>query len=149
MYQKLILIGNTGKDPEIIDLRGGNILAKTSLATSRRYKDKQGQKQEETEWFNLVFFGSLADIVEKYVKKGDKLQVEGRLKTRSWETDRGERKYATEVIVEGMNMLGGQAQGQPASRSTRSSHPNKPEDLGHPPLEGAQRVEEEDDDLPF
>lgn len=102
---KVILIGNVGKDPEIKSFEGGNKVANFSLATSEKFKDKNGQKQEKSEWHNIAIWGKLADVVERYVKKGDKIYLEGKLTTRSWEKD-GEKKYMTEVVCNQMTMLG-------------------------------------------
>lgn len=103
---KVILVGNIGKDPEVRETKAGNI-ANMVMATSERYTDKSGQKQEKTEWHNLVVFGKLVDIVSKYVKKGDKLYVEGSITTRKWEDKEGNTRYTTEVKVRELTMLGG------------------------------------------
>ena len=124
---KVILLGNIGKDPEVRETKSGNI-ANLTMATSERYTDKSGQKQEKTEWHNLVVFGKLADIVAKYVKKGDKLYVEGSITTRKWEDKEGNTRYTTEVKVRDLTMLGGgEKKAQPA----------------------AVAVGEDEDDLPF
>lgn len=103
---KVILLGNIGKDPEVRETKAGNV-ANMVMATSERYTDKSGQKQEKTEWHNLVVFGKLADIVAKYVKKGDKLYVEGSITTRKWEDKEGNTRYNTEIKVRDLTMLGG------------------------------------------
>jgi len=103
---KVILLGNIGKDPEVRETKAGNIVNLT-MATSEKYTDKSGQKQENTEWHNLVVFGKLADVVAKYVKKGDKLYVEGSITTRKWEDKEGNTRYTTEVKVRDLTMLGG------------------------------------------
>ncbi len=103
---KVILLGRIGKDPEVKHMENGNMVASFSIATSEKYKDKSGEVKETTEWHNCVFWGKPAEIVEKYVKKGDMLYVEGKLKTRSWEKD-GVTKYATEVIGNAIQMFGG------------------------------------------
>ena len=103
---KVILLGNIGKDPEVRETKSGNI-ANLVLATSERYTDKSGQKQENTEWHNLVVFGKLADVVAKYVKKGDKLYVEGSITTRKWEDKEGNTRYNTDIKVRDLTMLGG------------------------------------------
>jgi len=106
MVNKVQLLGNIGKDPEVRETKAGNI-ANMVMATSERYTDKSGQKQEKTEWHNLVVFGKLADIVAKYVKKGDKLYVEGSITTRKWEDKEGNTRYTTEVKVRDLTMIGG------------------------------------------
>ena len=103
---KVILLGNIGKDPEVRETKAGNIVNMV-MATSEKYTDKSGQKQENTEWHNLVVFGKLADVVSKYVKKGDKLYVEGSITTRKWEDKEGNTRYTTEVKVRDLTMLGG------------------------------------------
>lgn len=103
---KVILLGNIGKDPEVRETKAGNIVNMV-MATSEKYTDKSGQKQEKTEWHNLVVFGKLADVVSKYVKKGDKLYVEGSITTRKWEDKEGNTRYTTEVKVRDLTMLGG------------------------------------------
>jgi single-strand DNA-binding protein len=103
---KVILLGNIGKDPEVRETKAGNI-ANMVMATSEKYTDKSGQKQENTEWHNLVVFGKLADVVSKYVKKGDKLYVEGSITTRKWEDKEGNTRYNTEIKVRDLTMLGG------------------------------------------
>ena len=103
---KVTLIGRVGKDPEVRNLESGVTVANTSLATSESYKDKTtGEKKETTEWHNLVFWRGLADVVAKYVHKGDLLYIEGKLTTRSWEKD-GVKRYTTEIVVSEMRMLG-------------------------------------------
>lgn len=111
---KVILLGNIGKDPEVRETKAGNIVNMV-MATSEKYTDKSGQKQENTEWHNLVVFGKLADVVSKYVKKGDKLYVEGSITTRKWEDKEGNTRYTTEVKVRDLTMLGGvEKKSQPA-----------------------------------
>jgi len=103
---KVILLGNIGKDPEVRETKSGKVV-NLVLATSERYTDKSGQKQENTEWHNLVVFGKLADVVTKYVKKGDKLYVEGSITTRKWEDKEGNTRYNTDIKVRDLTMLGG------------------------------------------
>jgi single-strand DNA-binding protein len=114
---KVILLGNIGKDPEVRETKAGNIV-NLVMATSEKYTDKSGQKQENTEWHNLVVFGKLADVVAKYVKKGDKLYVEGSITTRKWEDKEGNTRYNTEIKVRDLTMLGGgEKKPQPALAS--------------------------------
>ena len=102
---KVILLGNLGRDPEIRSMQSGNRMATFSLATSKRWKDKNTQEQKEkTAWHNIVIFGDgLVNIVEKFVKKGSKVYVEGELQTRKWQDQDGNDKYTTEVILQGYN----------------------------------------------
>jgi single-strand DNA-binding protein len=114
---KVILLGYIGKDPEVRETKAGNIV-NLVMATSEKYTDKSGQKQENTEWHNLVVFGKLADVVSKYVKKGDKLYVEGSITTRKWEDKEGNTRYNTEIKVRDLTMLGGgEKKPQPALAS--------------------------------
>lgn len=106
LRNKVQLIGNLGKDPEIITLESGRKLARFSLATNENYKDTDGQKQTKTDWHNLVAWGKTAEIIEKYVTKGKEIAIEGKLTTRSYETKEGESRYVTEVVVNGLLMLG-------------------------------------------
>ena len=102
---KVILLGNLGRDPEIRSLQSGNKMATFSLATSKRWKDKSTQEQKDkTSWHNIVIFGDgLVNIVEKYVKKGSKVYIEGELNTRKWQDKNGDDKYTTEVVLQGFN----------------------------------------------
>ncbi len=103
---KVILIGHVGKDPEVRYLEGGVALARLSLATSESYKNKEGQKVDQTEWHHIVFWRDLAEIVEKYVRKGKLIYVEGKIRTRSY-GDENNKKYITEIVADKMTMLGG------------------------------------------
>ena len=108
---KVILVGRLGKDPEVRHLENGATVANFSMATSEVYRDRQtGEKREQTEWHNVVLWRGLAEVAEKYVKKGDMIYVEGKLRTRSWEKD-GITRYTTEVVGDNMTMLGGSGGG--------------------------------------
>lgn len=104
MVNKVILVGTVGKDPEIRNTQNSKV-ANFSLATNESYKDKNGEKKTVTEWHSIVIWGKLADVVEKYVKKGNHLYIEGKLSTRSWDDNNGIKRYVTEVIVYAMTML--------------------------------------------
>ena len=107
---KVLLLGNVGKDPEIRSTAGGTIVASFSLATADRQKDQQGNWQDKTEWHNLVAFSRTAEIVRDYVKKGTQLFIEGKIQTRSWDDkESGQKKYRTEILVNDMTLLGGGA----------------------------------------
>src|SRR6516164_3279372 len=109
---KVILVGNLGKDPEVKYTPSGVPVAKFSLATNERYKDKAGEWQDRTEWHNIVAWQRLAEIVGEYVKKGSKIYIEGRLQTSSWEDKQsGEKKYRTEIVVNDLVLLGGRGEG--------------------------------------
>ncbi len=105
LRNKVQLIGNLGKDPEIINLESGKKLAKFSLATNESYKNSEGEKITQTDWHNLIAWGKTADIIEKYVSKGKEIAIEGKLTNRSYETKEGEKRYVTEVIVNELLML--------------------------------------------
>lgn len=107
MVNKALLLGNVGKDPEVRTTASGQSVASFSLATSRRWKDRDGNKQEQTEWHNVVAWGKLADVVSKYVTKGSKLYIEGRIETQSWDDKAsGAKKYKTQIVAEFLTMLG-------------------------------------------
>lgn len=148
---KVILLGNVGKDPEIRSTGGGTMVANFGLATTDRTKDAQGNWQDRTEWHNVVAYGRLAEIVRDYVKKGHKLFIEGRLTTRNWDDkDTGKKVYRTEIIVNDLSLLSGREDGGSGaggySRGGGSSVDQRPpasqEDYG-------QAAEISDDDIPF
>lgn len=162
MLNKVILIGNLGKDPVVRHTEGGVPVATFSLATSENYKDKDGNRAEKTEWHNIVLWRGLAEIAEKFLKKGDKVFIEGKISTRSYEQE-GITKYITEIVANNMTMLGsptrsgGGPQNAPlpteepylASRSSagashQGSTSSAPSNFG-----GASLPEESADDLPF
>ena len=107
---KVILIGNLGKDPEVKYTPSGTAMAKFTLATNERYKDKDGQWQDRTEWHNVVAWNKLGEIAGEYLKKGRPVYIEGRLQTRSWEKD-GQKHYKTEVVASDLVLLGGRETG--------------------------------------
>tara|TARA_B100000214_G_scaffold285245_1_gene214761 strand:- start:676 stop:1071 length:396 start_codon:yes stop_codon:yes gene_type:complete len=104
---KVILVGNLGKDPEVKYLDSGVAVANFSLATSENYKNKEGERVSQTEWHNIVLWRGLAEVAEKYLKKGSSVYVEGKIKTRKWEDKEGVTRYNTEILVDNMTMLGG------------------------------------------
>jgi single-strand DNA-binding protein len=109
---KVILIGNLGKDPEVKYTPQGTPVAKITLATNERFKDKDGQWQDRTEWHNIVLWQRLAEIAGEYLKKGGKVYIEGRLQTRSWDDKQtGQKKYMTEVVANDLVLLGGRGEG--------------------------------------
>jgi single-strand DNA-binding protein len=119
---KVILIGNLGKDPEVSYLGSGVPVAKFSVATSERWKDQEGNFQERTEWHNIVAWRRLAEICGQYLKKGSKVYLEGKLQTRSWDDkNTGVKKYMTEVVVDDMIMLDSKGQGMEAAPDAPSS----------------------------
>lgn len=108
---KVMLIGNLGKDPEVRAIPSGVKVANFPIATSESYTGKDGNRVEKTEWHNIVMWRGLAEVAEKYLKKGNPIFVEGRLQTRSWEDQTGQKKYMTEIVADNMVMLGGRKDG--------------------------------------
>jgi len=107
LRNKVQLIGNLGKDPEIVNLESGKKLAKFTLATNESYKNAQGEKIVDTQWHQIVAWGKTADVIEKYVAKGKEVAIDGKLTTRSWEDKDGIKRYTTEVVCNELLMLGG------------------------------------------
>jgi single-strand DNA-binding protein len=108
---KVILVGNLGRDPEVRFMPNGEAVCNFSIATTDSWKDKAGAKQERTEWHNIVMYRKLAEIAGEYLKKGRPVYVEGRLQTRKWQTKEGQDRYTTEIIADQMQMLGGREGG--------------------------------------
>ncbi|MCD8446274.1 single-stranded DNA-binding protein [Tenacibaculum finnmarkense] len=106
LKNKVQLVGNLGNDPEIITLESGKKLAKFSLATNETYKNSTGEKVTDTQWHNLIAWGKITELIEKYLKKGKEVMVEGKLTYRSYETSEGEKRYVTEITVTEFLMLG-------------------------------------------
>jgi single-strand DNA-binding protein len=149
---KVILLGNVGKDPEIRSTGGGTMVANLTLATSDRFQDQQGNWQDRTEWHNLVAFKRTAEIIRDYVKKGSKLYVEGKIQTRSWDDkETGAKRYRTEIIVNDLSLLSAREEGSgPYNRASSSgaatSYDQRPP-AGADDL--SQQAEISDDDIPF
>ncbi|WP_263357336.1 single-stranded DNA-binding protein [Acidicapsa ligni] len=152
---KVILLGNVGKEPEIKVLPSGQPVANFSLATGERFKDQQGNFQERTEWHNLTAYGKLAEIVRDYVKKGNKIYAEGRLTTRSWDDkESGKKVYRTEIVVNDISLLsgrgeeggsapsGGYSQQRSSNTASFDQRPSGGDDYAH-------SAEITDDDIPF
>ncbi|HET9183534.1 MAG TPA: single-stranded DNA-binding protein [Candidatus Angelobacter sp.] len=148
---KVILLGNLGKDPEIKYTPSGTPVARFSLATNERYKDKSGEWQERTEWHNIVAWQRLAEIVGEYVKKGSKLYIEGRLQTSSWEDKQsGEKKYKTEIVANDLVLLSGRGESDSESRVSRGAAANSSFDQRQPQHDDAAHgAEITDEDIPF
>ena len=155
---KVILLGNVGKDPEIRSTGGGTMVANFSLATSDRFQDAQGNWQDRTEWHYLVAFKRLAEIVRDYVKKGSKLYIEGKIQTRSWDDkDTKAKRYRTEIIVNDLSLLSGRDEASGGSqggytRAASSAGSTASFDQRPPagaPDDYAQQAEISDDDIPF
>ena len=143
---KVMLIGNVGSDPEIRMTPSGSKVAKVSVATNRVYQDRTGQQQERTDWHRLTFFGRLADIVEQWVNKGDRLYAEGRIEYSQTQDDQGGTRYWTDIVVNEMVMLGS-GSGGPSEAGFRGGPPaGGPDAPGGP---DSPPIPEPDDDLPF
>ena len=139
-FQQVTILGNVGRDPEVKYSASGNAIANVAIATTRKWKDSEGERKEETEWHRVTFFGRSAEIIGEYVKKGNPLFVTGYLKTRKWEKD-GVERYSTEVIAENFQLM---ARNDGARSSDEAPAERKP--AAKPkqqPLPG------EDDDIPF
>ncbi len=132
---KVILVGNLGKDPEVRYLDNGVAVANFSLATTENYKNKQGERVSQTEWHNIVLWRGLAEVAEKYLKKGASVYIEGKIKTRKWEDKDGNNRYSTEILGDNMTMLGGK--------------PNTAEDNSADAHSHSELEPDSKDDLPF
>ena len=171
---KVILVGNLGKDPEVRHMPNGDAVANFSIATTDTWKDKNGMRQERTEWHNISMYRRLAEIAGEYLKKGSSVYVEGRLQTRKWQDKNGQDRYTTEIICDQMQMLGGKNGGTSNYDSTpsggqqgnqgnygRQTAPQQddggytrddsppPPPVRRAPQQAAPRVEDMDDDIPF
>jgi len=143
---KVILVGNLGRDPETRQLPSGETVANITLATTESWKDKSGNKQEKTEWHRVSFYGRIAEIVSEYLKKGSQVYVEGRLQTRKWTDKTGQEKYTTEIIANEMKMLGSAPSRRAAPENDPwDSAPNSPDPFGITNSAGAK----EEEDYPF
>jgi len=142
---KVILVGNLGKDPEVRNLEGGVAVANFSIATSEVYTDKtSGERKTITEWHNVVVWRKLAEIAEKYLKKGNQIYIEGKLRTRKWQDKEGNNRYTTEVVGDNLQMLG---------RKDDNAHPSATTTVAPQKTETQPEIEKnspsEEDDLPF
>ena len=142
---KVILVGNLGKDPEVRYMSNGNAVCNATLATSESWKDKQtGEQKEKTEWHNIVFYRRLAEIAGEYLKKGSQVYVEGRLQTRKWQDKSGNDRYTTEIIASDMQMLGSRG-GSAGFSAERAPAPQQQAAAAG----GGGSAPDFDDDIPF
>ena len=158
---KVILIGNLGRDPEVRYAPSGSAICNVTIATSRNWKDKtSGERQEETEWHRVVFYDRLAEIAGEYLKKGRPVYVEGRLKTRKWTDKDGVEKYTTEIVADQMQLLGGRegggggGGGADAGGYANEGAPARPAArpaaaAARPPAKSSTGFDDMDDDIPF
>ncbi len=146
---KVILVGNLGKDPEIKYTPQGTPVAKFSLATNERFKDKDGNWQDRTEWHNIVLWQRLAEIAGEYLKKGSKVYIEGRLRTDSWDDKQtGQKRYMTNIVGNDLVLLGGRGEGAESAGSSRGASVGGNMDPRTPdPAAGAAPIS--DEDIPF
>lgn len=142
---KVILLGNLGKDPEVRHLENGRAVANFSIATSETYKNKQGEKVTNTEWHNVVLWTPLAEIAEKYLNKGNQVYIEGKLTSRSYEDKEGVTKYITEVVGREMTLLGGPSRSDGGAPAQSASAETSTASNAPAPVEESNEI----DDLPF
>ncbi|MBE9516756.1 MAG: single-stranded DNA-binding protein [Proteobacteria bacterium] len=148
---KVILVGNLGKDPEIRYSAAGAAIANVTIATTESWKDRNtGEKQEKTEWHRVVFFSRLAEIVGEYLKKGSQIYVEGRLQTRKWQDKDGHDRYTTEIVANEMQMLGSRAGAGGSDYSAPSASAGGAQPQSQPqPAAAPAGAADFDDDIPF
>ena len=155
---KVIIVGNLGKDPEVRYAPSGSAICNITVATSRQWKDKtSGEKQEETEWHRVVFYDRLAEIAGEYLKKGRPVYVEGRLKTRKWTDKEGVEKFTTEIVAAEMQLLGGREGGSGGDdggggggqRSAPAPRPAAGRPAASAPAKSSTGFDDMDDDIPF
>lgn len=152
-YNKVLLIGNVGKDPEVRHLESGVAVASFTLATTERYKDRNGQYQDLTEWHNIVCWRNLAELSEKYINKGSQIFVEGRLRTRSWNDQNGQKRFTTEILADNIRLLGkkGDSKGVQGYQAPSYSAAQRQESAPAAPQNDFSigGIDEPSDDLPF
>jgi single-strand DNA-binding protein len=165
---KVIIVGNLGKDPEVRYMPSGGAICNVNVATTRQWKNKEsGEKQEETDWHRIVFFDRLAEIAGEYLKKGRSVYVEGRLRTRKWTDKEGKEQYTTEIVATEMQMLGGREgmgggagggeeggggyseRSAPAQRPAPASRPAASAPASRPAPKSTTGFDNMDDDIPF
>jgi single-strand DNA-binding protein len=168
---KVILVGNLGRDPEVRFMPNGEAVCNFSIATTDSWKDKSGAKQEKTEWHNIVMYRKLAEIAGEYLKKGRPVYVEGRLQTRKWQTKEGQDRYTTEIIADQMQMLGGREGGSsnasydgamdqssggddsynqtPAKQASAPAQSAAPSQSSSKPAASGSGFDDFEDDIPF
>ena len=149
---KVMLIGRLGQDPEIRYTQSGSSVANVTIATNDYWTDKQGGKQERTEWHSLVLWGKLADLAQSYLKKGSQVYVEGRLQTRDWEDQQGQKHYKTEVVVTTMQFLDSKMSDSSETEYTATPSAQKSDSMPVAPAEASEAPQGDDyikDDIPF
>ena len=144
---KVIIVGNLGRDPELRRMPSGDAMVNLSIATTDTWKDKGGERQEKTEWHRVVMFGRVAEVAEQYLKKGSQAYFEGRLQTRKWTDKEGQDKYTTEVVADRMQMLGSRSGGGGGDYSGGQQSSNKASESGAGEFSGG--LYDLEDDIPF
>ncbi len=146
---KVILIGNLGKDPETRYLPSGDAVANFSIATTEKFKDKSGAMQEHTEWHRISFFGRQAEIAGEYLKKGSPVYVEGRIRTRKWQDKEGQDRYSTEIVGDRMQLLGSRGGAESMAREPATAGAGASGEKRAAPAKKGGGFDEMDDDIPF
>ena len=147
---KVILIGNLGKDPETRYMTSGEVVSNVSLATTESWKNKNGERQERTEWHNLVFYRRLAEIAGEYLKKGAKVYIEGKIATRKWQDkETGQDRYTTEIIVSDMQMLGGKQEAAQTAQTAATAKPVQTAPMAGSASPAGKPFDDLEDDIPF
>ncbi len=150
---KVILVGNLGKDPEVRYAPSGDAIANVTLATTENWKDKNGEKQEKTEWHRVSFFGKTAEVVGQYLRKGSQVYVEGRIQTRKWTDKEGQERYTTEIVADKMQMLGGRSgsasMDNDSAESRRPAAARPAPTSNSPAKSSGSSFDDMEDDIPF
>jgi single-strand DNA-binding protein len=146
---KVILVGNLGRDPETRYTTGGDAVTNIRVATTDTWKDKNGEKQERTEWHTVVFFGRQAEIAGEYLKKGRQVYIEGRLQTRKWQDKDGQDRYTTEIVADRMQMLGSREGGGAPAPEMAERHAAAEPRAAAKPSAAKKNIDDLDDDIPF
>ena len=152
-FNKVLLIGNTGRDPEVRHLESGIAVATFTLATTERYKDRNGVMQDQTEWHNIVCWRNLAELSEKYISKGTQIFVEGKIRTRSWTDQTGQKRFTTEIVADNIRLLGKRGDSSSSAGAPQGGY-GMPQAAAQPMGVSSQPMvdfhgEDVSDDLPF
>ncbi|MBU3737125.1 MAG: single-stranded DNA-binding protein [Methylobacterium sp.] len=151
---RVILVGNLGRDPEMRYMPSGDAVATFSIATTETWKDKSGQRQEQTEWHRISMFGKQAEVAGQYLKKGSSVYIEGRLQTRKWTDKEGQERQTTEIRADRMQMLGGRSggnafEGMDEDAGSSAPAPRQPSGAAAKPAAAGSGFDDFDDDIPF
>ena len=138
---KMIVMGHLGKDPEMRYMPDGTANASFSVATSESFKDKEGNKQERTEWHRVVLWGRIAEVAGEYLRKGSQAYIEGRIRTRKWTDKEGQERFTAEIVGDRLQLIGGRGSNTPEDKDSAPQHGGGSDDMGTPPMD--------DDGIPF